>query len=195
METFDIIFYVFALITVGSAFLVVFSKNIFYAAFALLFTFFGVAALYVLLHADFLAVTQVLIYVGGILVLLLFGMMLTSKVISVDMKTGTLNTVPALILAAVVFGSLAGVYYATWSRTPVAPATAVSTSKAIGEMLMTAYALPFEVASVILLVALVGAALTARRGKKPVTGTLTSWTLDSSMRFSAGCPMCSWHIS
>jgi NADH-quinone oxidoreductase subunit J len=167
METFDIIFYVFALITVGSAFLVVFSKNIFYAAFGLLFTFFGVAALYVLLHADFLAVTQILIYVGGILVLLLFGMMLTSKVISVDMKTGTLNTVPALILAAVVFGSLAGVYYATWSRTPVAPATAVSTSKAIGEMLMTAYALPFEVASVILLVTLVGAALTARRGKNP----------------------------
>jgi NADH-quinone oxidoreductase subunit J len=167
METFDIIFYVFALITVGSAFLVVFSKNIFYAAFGLLFTFFGVAVLYVLLHADFLAVTQVLIYVGGILVLLLFGVMLTNKVISVDMKTGTLNTVPALILSAVVFGSLAGVYYATWSRTPSTAVTAVSTSKAIGEMLMTSYVLPFEVASVILLVALVGAALTARRGKNP----------------------------
>ena len=67
----------------------VFSRNIMYAAFSLLFTFFGVAGLYVLLQADFLAVTQILIYVGGILVLLLFGVMLTNNVVSVDIKTGT----------------------------------------------------------------------------------------------------------
>ena len=92
MDTFDIVFYVFAVITVVSAFVVVFSRNIMYAAFSLLFTFFGVAGLYVLLSADFLAVTQILIYVGGILVLLLFGVMLTNNVVSVDIKTGTLNT-------------------------------------------------------------------------------------------------------
>jgi NADH-quinone oxidoreductase subunit J len=166
MDTFDIIFYLFALITVGSACIVVFSKNIVYAAFSLLFTLFGVAGLYVLLQADFLAVTQVLVYVGGILTLLLFGVMLTNKVISVDMKTGTLHTIPAIVLAAIVFGSLAGLYYATWS-TVTAPATnIVSTARPIGEMLMTSYALPFEVASVILLVAMVGAALIARRPKK-----------------------------
>lgn len=170
MQASDIIFYVFALITIASAFVVVFSRNIMYAAFSLLFTFFGVAALYVLLHADFLAVTQVLIYVGGILVLLLFGVMLTNKVVSVDMKSGTMNTVPALVLAAVVAGSLAGLFYSTWSTLPGVldntKTLPLSTSKPLGEMLMTNYVLPFEVASVVLLVALVGAAFTARRGRK-----------------------------
>lgn len=167
MDTFDIIFYVFAAITIISAFVVVFTKNIMYAAFSLLFTFIGVAALYVLLHADFLAVTQILIYVGGILVLLLFGVMLTNNVVSVDIKTGTLNTIPALVAAAVMAGSLAAVFYMTWS-TVVEPATApTATTRAIGELLMTGYALPFEVASVVLLAALIGAALMARRTRKP----------------------------
>ncbi|MBK7259817.1 MAG: NADH-quinone oxidoreductase subunit J [Ignavibacteriae bacterium] len=167
MDTFDIIFYVFAAVTIVSAFVVVFTKNIMYAAFSLLFTFIGVAALYVLLHADFLAVTQILIYVGGILVLLLFGVMLTNNVVSVDIKTGTLNTIPALVGAAVMAGSLAAVFYMTWS-TVVEPATApTATTRAIGELLMTGYALPFEVASVVLLAALIGAALMARRTRKP----------------------------
>jgi NADH-quinone oxidoreductase subunit J len=166
METTDIIFYIFALLTLISAFVVVFARNVLYAAFALLFTFLGVAALYVLLHADFLAVTQVLIYVGGILVLLLFGIMLTNKVINVDVKTGTLNTIPALVLAAVVAGSLAGLFYSTWGATPNTPETLTSTSQPIGDLLMTKFVLPFEIASVIMLVALIGAAFTARRTRK-----------------------------
>ncbi len=163
MELFDIVFFIFAFITVVSAFIVVFSRNIVYAAFALLFTFFGVAGLYVLLSADFLAVTQILIYVGGILVLLLFGVMLTNRVINVDIKTGVIQTVPALILVAIVAGSLAGLFYSTWKGVPAPPSTIQSTTKTLGEMLMTGYILPFEIASVILLVALIGAALTARR--------------------------------
>jgi NADH-quinone oxidoreductase subunit J len=166
MSLFDLAFYLFAVITVASASVVVFSRNIIYSAFALLFTFFGVAGLYVLLHADFLAVTQVLIYVGGILVLLLFGVMLTNKVINVEIKTGTMHTIPALILAAVVAGSLAGLFYATWKGIATPAPTTVSTTKTIGDMLMTSYLLPFEIASVILLVALVGAAMTARRHRK-----------------------------
>ncbi len=167
MDTFDIVFYAFAAITVLSAFVVVFSRNIMYAAFSLLFTFCGVAGLYVLLQADFLAVTQILIYVGGILVLMLFGVMLTNKVVSVDIKTGTLHTIPAMVLAAIVLGSLAAVFYATWSTTPDPATSATSTTKAIGELLMTNFVLPFEVASVILLAALVGAAFMARRTRKP----------------------------
>jgi NADH-quinone oxidoreductase subunit J len=166
MDTFDIVFYAFAAIIVLSAFVVVFSRNIMYAAISLLFTFFGVAGLYVMLQADFLAVTQILIYVGGILVLLLFGAMLTNNLVSVDIKTGTTLTVPAMILAAIVFGSLAAVFYATWSKVPDPAAVATSTTRAIGEMLMTRFVLPFEVASVILLVALVGAAYLARRTRK-----------------------------
>jgi NADH-quinone oxidoreductase subunit J len=167
MQAFDILFFVFALITIVSACIVVFSKNLMYAAFSLLFTFFGVAALYVLLYADFLAVTQVLIYVGGILVLLLFGVMLTSKVVKVEIQTGTLHVVPAMILVAVVAGTLSGLYYSTWKSVPaVTGAAPTTTTAALGEMLMTTYLLPFEIASVILLVALIGAAWTARKSRK-----------------------------
>jgi NADH-quinone oxidoreductase subunit J len=167
MDTFAIVFYVFAALTAVSAFVVVFTKNIMYAAFSLLFTFIGVAGLYVLLHADFLAVTQILIYVGGILVLLLFGVMLTNNVVSVDIKTGTLNSIPALVIAAAVFGSLTVAFYKSWGQI-AEPATApTATTRAIGELLMTGYALPFEVASVVLLAALIGAAFMARRTRKP----------------------------
>ncbi len=167
MQLFDIVFYVFGFIVLFSAFVVVFSRNIIYSAFALLFTFFGVAGLYALLQADFLAVTQILIYVGGILVLLLFGVMLTNRVISVDIKTGTLQTAPALLIVAVVAGSLSGLFYSTWKGVPPgAPSALKTTTQSLGEMLMTGYLLPFEIASVILLVALIGAALISRRERK-----------------------------
>jgi NADH-quinone oxidoreductase subunit J len=165
MELQAIVFYVFAVITLGSAFVVVFSRNIVYSAFSLLFTFFGVAGLYVLLNADFLAVTQILIYVGGILVLLLFGVMLTNRVISVDIKTSTVQTVPALLLVAVVAGSLSGLFYSTFNGVAAAPTAVKTTTPALGELLMTTYLLPFEIASVVLLVALIGAALMSRRDR------------------------------
>lgn len=166
MELFDIVFYVLAIIIILSAFIVVFSRNMVYAAFSLLFTFFGVAAFYVMLHADFLAVAQILIYVGGILVLLLFGVMLTNRVVNVDMKTGALNTVPALVVASIVAGTLSGLFYSAWSDQPESTSAVQATTKTIGEMLMTTYLLPFELASVILIVALIGAAWTARRTRK-----------------------------
>jgi NADH-quinone oxidoreductase subunit J len=163
MTTYDLIFYFFALTTVGSAAVVVFSRNIVHAAFSLLFTFFGVAGMYVLLSADFIAVSQLLIYVGGIMVLVLFGVMLTNNVLSVDIKTGVMQTFPASILTAALAGVLCGIYTITdWQIIPPA-AEEISTIKAIGEMFMTTYVLPFEIASVALLVALIGAALVARR--------------------------------
>jgi len=166
MQLFDIVFYLFGLITVVSAFIVVFSRNIIYSAFSLLFTFFGVAGLYVFLSADFLAVTQVLIYVGGILVLLLFGVMLTSRVVDVQMKTGTMQTFPAVILTAGLAGILCGVFLVTEWKTLPGPELKTTTPK-LGEMLMTTYLLPFEIASIVLLVALIGAAMIARR-ERPV---------------------------
>ncbi len=165
MELFDIVFYVFALITLGSACVVVFSKNIVHAAFSLLFTFFGVAGIYVLLRADFLAVTQILIYVGGILVLMLFGVMLTNKVINVKIKTGTMQAWPAGIAVSILAGLLAGVFYSNWKDAQLPASTVDATTHLLGEMLMTSYLLPFEIASVVLLVALIGAALIARRNR------------------------------
>lgn len=165
MNLYDIVFWFFALITIVSGAVVVFSRNIIYSAFSLLFTFFGVAGVYVLLNADFIAVSQLLIYVGGILVLLLFGVMLTNQVVNVEMKTGTLQTLPASILTAMIAGVLCGTFYTTdWKIVPEAAAVKTTTST-LGEMFMTTYLLPFEIASVVLLVALIGAAMIARKDK------------------------------
>ena len=166
MDLFTIVFYAFALLTLVSASVVVFSKNIVRSAFSLLFTFFGVAGLYVLLMADFLAITQLMIYVGGILVLVIFGVMLTTRQINVDAKTSTVQTLPAALIAGSITGMLIGMFWSTdWKRMGTLPDTVASGPK-IGEMLMTSYLLPFEIASVVLLVALVGAAMIARREKK-----------------------------
>ena len=166
MELYTIIFYFFAVITLGSACIVVFSRNIVHAAFALLFALFGVAGIYVFLLADFIAVTQLLIYVGGIMVLILFSVMLTSHQIHVDAKTGTIQTLPAIFIAACIGGYLMWVFWITdWNVNPQLLAVE-STAPKIGELLLTKYLLPFEVASVVLLVALIGAAMIARREKK-----------------------------
>ncbi len=162
MNWYDIIFYGFALLTIVSAVGVVFSRNIVYAAFSLLFTFFGVAALYVLLSADFIAITQILLYVGGILVLIVFGIMLTTRAYKVEMKRGILSIVPAVVVAGVIAGTLIGVLTTTkWPSTNLSPYE--DTARPIGALLMTNYVLPFELASILLLVALIGAVIIARR--------------------------------
>ena len=166
MDIYTIIFYLFALITLGSACIVVFSRNIVRAAFALLFAFFGVAGIYIFLFADFIAVTQLLIYVGGIMVLILFGVMLTSHQINVDTKTGTIQTLPAILISACVGAGLIWIFWITdWKVNSQLPLVETTAPK-IGELLLTKYLLPFEIASVVLLVALIGAAMIARREKK-----------------------------
>ncbi len=160
-----IVFYAFAVLILASAAVVVFSRKVIHAAFALLFTFFGVAGLYVLLNSDFLAITQIMIYIGGILVLIIFGVMLTSKVMSVDMKTdvmGKTQRIISLIVAAVIALALILIYSnVQWAIREVPEAKSVIAP--IGVSLLTDYLLAFEVASVLLLIAIVGAALIARR--------------------------------
>jgi len=165
MELFDYIFFFFAVITLASAAIVVFSRNIIYSAFSLLFTFFGVAGMYVLLNADFIAVAQLLIYVGGILVLLLFGVMLTNRIVSVDLKTGMVQTLPASIVIAMLAGALCGIFTITEWKTGPGNVLMATTTGSIGELFLTTYLLPFEIASVVLLVALIGAVFIARKEK------------------------------
>ncbi|MBU1297849.1 MAG: NADH-quinone oxidoreductase subunit J [Bacteroidetes bacterium] len=165
MNLIDITFYFFAIVVVLSAAIVVFSRNIIYSAFALLFTFFGVAGFYVLLSADFLAVTQLLIYVGGILVLMLFGVMLTNKMVKVDIKTGTLQVLPATLIVAMIAGTLIGIFTVTDWKTGNMLHDINATTTIIGNKFMTTWVLPFEIASVVLLVALLGAAIVARPEK------------------------------
>ena len=99
----NITFWFIAGLTVTSAFFVVSSKSLLYSAYSLLITFLGVTALYIFLWADFLAVVQVVVYVGGILVLIIFGIMLTNKISSVNISH---NSVQKRVGAIVVIGFL-----------------------------------------------------------------------------------------
>ncbi|HLD44030.1 MAG TPA: NADH-quinone oxidoreductase subunit J, partial [bacterium] len=87
----QIIFILFFVITIGSACVVAFGRNLVYSAFALLGTFLGVAGIFILLHAEFLALVQVIVYVGGILVLTVFAVMLTSKIHASQTTNPALN--------------------------------------------------------------------------------------------------------
>ena len=163
MTAADYVFWVFAIVTVVSAAVVVFARSLIYSAFALLFTFFGVAGLYVLLGADFLAATQLLVYVGGILVLLLFGVMLTHRIYDLDLRTEKTQRTSGFIIAGGIFISIAAVVYRTeW---PMAARPPAPTTHEIGRMFLGEYLLAFEAASVLLLVALIGAAMIVRRKK------------------------------
>jgi NADH-quinone oxidoreductase subunit J len=164
MSIYDLIFYLFAAVTIGSAVLVVSIRNIVYSAFALLFTFFGVVGLYVLLAADFIAIVQLVVYVGGILILLLFGVMLTNKITNVQIKTGVFQLLPAVIAVGIFTGILvAAMLNTNWITMPSEiPNT---TAYNLGHLLITEYVLVFELLGMLLLIALIGAASMARRGK------------------------------
>jgi NADH-quinone oxidoreductase subunit J len=162
MNIYDLIFYLFAALTVISAVFVVTNKNIVHAAFFLLFTFFGVAGIYVLLGADFVAIVQLIVYVGGILILILFGVMLTNKITDVEIKTGTTNTTAAIVGVGLFAGALlASMINSNWkifeSELPS------QTTGILGHLLMQEYVLVFELLGIILLIALIGAASIARR--------------------------------
>jgi NADH-quinone oxidoreductase subunit J len=161
---YHVIFYGLVLLVVNSAFIVAFSRNITHSAFALLLTFFGVAGLYVFLAADFLAALQLLIYVGGILVLILFALMLTQKISDVKMTNPVTNPWLGGLIALSVLAVLIWVIVKTpWETVPLQDNP---TTKQIGDSLMGQYLLPFEAVSVVLLVALIGAAYLARKGKE-----------------------------
>ena len=151
MNVYDIIFYLFAALTLVSAFFVVTNRNIVYSAFFLLFTFFGIAGIYVLLGADFVAIVQLIVYVGGILILLLFGVMLTNKITNVEIKTGTINIYPAVIGVGLLTGALlAALVHSNWKTMLVeAP---LPTTAALGTILIQEYALVFELLGIILLI-------------------------------------------
>jgi len=162
MTIYDIIFYLFAVVTLLSALFVVTSRNIVHSAFYLLFTFFGVAGIYVMLGADFVAIVQLIVYVGGILILLLFGVMITNKITNVDIKSGTINTLPAAIGLGLFTGIIGSVILNTDWRV-VDSEMPQSTLSSLGQMLLNEYVLVFELLGILLLIALVGAASMARR--------------------------------
>jgi NADH-quinone oxidoreductase subunit J len=158
----DVIFFVLAAITIGSAIIVAFFRNIVYSAFALMGTFMGIAGLYIMLGADFLGIVQVLVYIGGILVLTLFAVMLTHRIGDVEVSNRAVGRAPALVIAAGVFVLMAtAVMRGGWAVRP--PAPVAPTTAGIGEALLTTYVLPFELASLVLLAALIAAVVLSRK--------------------------------
>jgi NAD(P)H-quinone oxidoreductase subunit 6 len=161
-----LVFYLIAAVTVVSAAGVAFSRNIVYSAFALMGTLLGAAGLYVMLAADFVAVIQVLIYVGGILVLTLFAVMLTHRIADVRISNRSVGSLPALVIIAVIGITMGrAVLGANWHAVTAAAAPPPSTY-AIGNGFLSDYVLPFELASVVLLAALIGAVVLSRKELK-----------------------------
>jgi NAD(P)H-quinone oxidoreductase subunit 6 len=161
----EFIFLLFALFTIAGAALVAFSKNIVHSAFALLLSFFGVSGLYVILSADFIAATQVIVYIGGILVLILFGVMLTEQIERVNISNAAMKPARAwLLLLAIMAILVIAIFKTHWNT--VAPLPYEPKTEPLGNALLSTYLLPFEVASVLLLIALIGAIIAGRKEVK-----------------------------
>jgi NADH-quinone oxidoreductase subunit J len=160
-----VLFYAFAVFTVVSAAGVAFSRNVVYSAFSLMGTLLGVAALYVFLAADFVAAAQVLVYIGGILVLILFAVMLTHRIANVEISNRSVGRLPALV----VVGGVAAILGTAVRRTPWPVADSLPdapSTYAIGNGFLGPYVLPFELASFVLVTVLVGAIVLSRKELK-----------------------------
>jgi NAD(P)H-quinone oxidoreductase subunit 6 len=162
MHTNVVIFYLFALAAVIGAAGVPMSRNIFWSAMGLLSSLVGVGGLYVMLSADFVAVTQLLVYIGGVLVLIIFAVMLTSQIREIEVSNRNVGLYAGNLLFFVVATLLS--YVAIWTpwKTVLKPESQ-ETSAAIGNGLLGTWLLPFEVASVVLLATLIGAIVVARK--------------------------------
>lgn len=165
-----LLFYLFAAMAIGGGVYILIARNVLYAAFGLLVVFLGIAALYVLARADFLAVAQIMIYVGGVLILIMFAIMLSRRIAGDDLHTGKEKT-PfwGLLTSLAVFLMLQWLFYLVdfssqpWIQKSVAAGGIIQESviRRTGIHLLTGYIFPFELAAVILLVALLGAAYLA----------------------------------
>jgi len=163
MNVSQVVFIILSAVTLVGAVGVVTNRNLFRSALALVLSFVGVAGFYILLEAEFLAMVQLLVYVGAISILLIFAIMLSQRMMAPDFKAQNEQWLGGLLVAVVLFGILALILLTVgW---PVAEAAVpADTISALGQALVSPdqYALVFEVASVLLLVALVGAVIIAR---------------------------------
>ncbi len=166
----ELIFYAFSLVMVLAAVMVVTVRNPVYAALYLVLTFFTAAAVWMLLEAEFLAIILVVVYVGAVMVLFLFVVMMLD-INLVPLKEGFIRHLPVAILVAVVMA--AELLMLIWGKgrfgtgafpVPVPHPAGHSNTRALGELLYNNYLLPFETAGIILLVAIIAAvALTLRK--------------------------------
>jgi NADH-quinone oxidoreductase subunit J len=161
----QILFLLSALVTLGAALIVVTARNLVHAALALIATFFGVAILFVLLQAGFLATVQVVLYIGAIAILIIFAIMLTRRVMQDSGPQTNQQWWLAALLSLALFAALWAVFQQVPGLQNVTGTQAIPADSlqrlGFGFVDPNQYALPFELASVLLLIALVGSIVIA----------------------------------
>jgi NADH-quinone oxidoreductase subunit J len=174
MTAAHVIFLITAVATLGAALYVVTARNLVHAALALIASFFGVAIIFVLLQAGFLAAVQVVLYIGAIAILIIFAIMLTRRVMQdTGPQTNRQWWVAAIMAAAVFVALLASLALVPALQDVTTPAQALPSPDAslrqLGQSFVdpNQYLLPFELASVLLLVALIGSIVIAADKKQP----------------------------
>ncbi|WP_341225842.1 NADH-quinone oxidoreductase subunit J [uncultured Arcticibacterium sp.] len=163
----QIVFGIFALIAIGGAAYLFFTKNILYGAYGLLTSLLGVAGLFLLANAEFIAVSQIMIYVGGVLILILFGIMLSAngKNKGDALEVINVNNLLSLLIALVISGGLGLMVFNLKITNAVESYGAVNHINALGMHLMTSHVALLEMIGVLLLVVLIGASYIAKREK------------------------------
>ena len=165
MTGLDVVFLLIAGVTLLAALMVVTTRNLVHAALWLILALFGVAAAFVLLNAAFLAVVQVVVYIGAIAVLMIFAIMLTRRVMKDSGPQVNANWGWAAVLSLGLFASLGWLFQRAGAGDAVLPSfpADADTISQLGQVLVSpnAYVLPFELASVLLLAAMIGAIVVA----------------------------------
>jgi len=157
------IFYFFAALAVVGGVMMITRKNAVHAAVYLVLTFVSVAAIYILLGAEFLFAVQVLVYAGGIMVLFLFVIMLVNLEEPRRFSGGRLRLMTSAVVTFLLFGMLARLFARSLPGQAIVAAPATEGNlQLVGTLLFTDYLLPFEVVSLLLLVAMIGAIVLGR---------------------------------
>ncbi len=162
-----IVFWILSVVILVSGFMVVSLKNVFHCALFLILCLFSVAGIFILLGAEFLAAAQVLIYVGAVAILMIFAIMLTSNLASKKIQQSNENVLVAFFVCVTFAISavmlLAKTYESVWGKMTITEPLPSQNIVTLGKYLMTKFMLPFEVVSVLLLAAMIGAIVLARK--------------------------------
>lgn len=165
-----VIFYAFAALIVLSAVLMTASKNIFHSALYLALSLFGVAAIFVLLNSYFLAGIQVLIYIGAVVILTIFVINLTREITGKLIPQTNKQVIPAILASLLTAGLIILTVIKTDWGTRISQGVGAAnrdSASIIGKQLLTDFVLPFEIASVLLLAALIGAVVIVSKDEEP----------------------------
>jgi len=159
------LFYLFTLITLIGGLIVAFHRNLTWSVMGLMAALLGVAGLFGVINADFLAIVELVVYVGGVVILFLFAIFLTGKIDKIDLTNQSFNRLWAIPSAILLLAVL--IYTGMKAPFHTVPSTTASIVRPLGDALLSRYLLPFEVVSVVLMVVLLGALLIAKREVDP----------------------------